>query len=265
MLALKALPSVERLSSRVIRILGQNPGPYTLQGTNTYLVGTGKGRILIDTGESLEVEDERTEFTKIIEEVLDREEATLDAVVFTHWHLDHTGGLDDVLRLVQSRGDVLPTLHKFGGIRGMAETREGEGESESGDGFGAAASSAAAASTAAATYPEGTPAAAAAAAGLAVQAIKDGDTLKTTGATLRVSHTPGHAWDHLCLWLGQCGSLAVWFRRNSQNHLSVPSSHTTCRGGADHVLRRQRPWPRLDSLRKPRSVHEVASIHAPRH
>ncbi len=207
-LGLKTLPSVERLSSRVIRVLGQNPGPYTLQGTNTYLVGTGRGRILIDTGEALELDEkeEKTEFTKVLGDVLDSERATLEAVVFTHWHLDHTGGLDTVLRLVKARGDAFPTLHKFGGWRGMAETREGDVESASGDAFGSSSSSSSpspssSAAPGEATYPEGTPAAAAAAAGLAIYAIKDGDTLKTAGATLRASHTPGHAWDHLCLWL----------------------------------------------------------------
>ena len=81
------LPEVERLSPSCIRILGGNPGKFTLQGTNTYLLGTGPKRLLIDTGEG------RPSWIAAIRRVLDEEQALIESVIITHWHHDHQGGI----------------------------------------------------------------------------------------------------------------------------------------------------------------------------
>lgn len=88
---LVALPAVERLSPAVIRILGGNPGKFTLQGTNTYLVGTGRRRILIDTGEG------RPAWIADLKSTLERERATVETALISHWHHDHVGGIMDLL------------------------------------------------------------------------------------------------------------------------------------------------------------------------
>ncbi|KAJ8610426.1 hypothetical protein MRB53_038588 [Persea americana] len=90
---LPALQPITRLSPLVVRILGGNPGKYTLQGTNTYLVGKGKQRTLVDTGEG------KPAWAESLKKVLVEEAATIDRVILTHWHPDHIGGVDDVFKL----------------------------------------------------------------------------------------------------------------------------------------------------------------------
>ncbi|KAJ7584332.1 beta-lactamase-like protein [Mycena floridula] len=119
---LEALASISRLSENVVRVLGQNPGKFTLQGTNTYLVGQTNPYTLIDTGEGKE------EYIPILESAL-RETTTasnptepdVSDIVITHWHGDHVGGLPTVLSLLKrlwgERNGSLPfkppRLHKF--------------------------------------------------------------------------------------------------------------------------------------------------------
>ena len=86
------LPSIARLSPRVWSVLGLNPGPYTLQGTNTYLVGTGSCRLLIDTGAGVS-----GYLSNLLSCMADSGCSSLSAVLLTHWHHDHTGGLHDLL------------------------------------------------------------------------------------------------------------------------------------------------------------------------
>lgn len=93
MAQLVPLPEVERLSASVIRILGGNPGKFTLQGTNTYLIGRGTQRILIDTGEGKPTWAER------LQSVLSEEKATVHQALLTHWHGDHVKGVADLLRI----------------------------------------------------------------------------------------------------------------------------------------------------------------------
>ncbi|KAF4811460.1 Lactamase-like protein nscB [Colletotrichum tropicale] len=90
---LVSLPEVDRLSPLCIRILGGNPGKFTLQGTNTYLLGRGSRRILIDTGEGL------PSWIAAVKSTLEQEKATIETVLITHWHRDHQGGIQQLLEL----------------------------------------------------------------------------------------------------------------------------------------------------------------------
>lgn len=66
---------------------------FTFQGTNTYIVGTGHHRILVDTsgGEPAWVE--------LLASTLESMNISLSHVLLTHWHGDHTGGVPDLLKL----------------------------------------------------------------------------------------------------------------------------------------------------------------------
>ncbi len=87
------LPDIDVWSDRVVVALGQNASAFTGPGTNTFLVGTGKHRILIDAG------DGRDEYLPILERALERAGCVgLQEIVLTHGHPDHIGGAESVMK-----------------------------------------------------------------------------------------------------------------------------------------------------------------------
>lgn len=109
---LPTLLATEQLSNSVWRILGGNPGKFQLQGTNTYLVGTGRKRLLVDTAQGFPV------WIEALRTVLSQENSVVEKVFITHYHHDHIGGISDIRKLFpsveiyknQSGGDIYKEL-----------------------------------------------------------------------------------------------------------------------------------------------------------
>ena len=87
------LPPVDRWSERVVVALGMNPSIFTGPGTNTYLIGSGPKRILLDSGQGLSA------YLPVLDRAL--EEAGCEGIqeiVLTHGHIDHISGVGDIAK-----------------------------------------------------------------------------------------------------------------------------------------------------------------------
>ena len=184
---LPALPPVARLSPLVVRVVGMNPSAFTLQGTNTYLVGRGPTRWLVDSGEG------KPAYVPELRRALEAEGVTrLAGILLTHWHHDHVGGVADVRALL---ADVMATAAEKNAsseknasdvVPAYKRVRRDKGERS------IPLSAPAEAHRAPRTYVD----------------LEDGQILDAVpGATLRVSLTPGHAEDHACFELVEEGSV----------------------------------------------------------
>jgi len=83
---------VDVWSDRVSVVLGQNPGPFTGPGTNTYLLGKSRRPILLDTGQGVPAYLSLLE--RALTETLHAE--GLQEIVLTHAHIDHIGGVEAI-------------------------------------------------------------------------------------------------------------------------------------------------------------------------
>src|ERR1700687_3442595 len=88
MIGLK-MPDYSRISPRVATVLGQNPSPFTGPGTNTYIVGTSKRPILLDTGQGVAIYPDL--LAAGLKELSGANE--LERIVLTHAPVDHLRGV----------------------------------------------------------------------------------------------------------------------------------------------------------------------------
>ncbi|KAI8342033.1 metallo-beta-lactamase [Chlamydoabsidia padenii] len=167
--SLAKLAPFTRLSDRVWRVMGLNPGKFTLQGTNTYLVGTGPRKLLIDCGEG------RPDYVTLLQTSLESisPEAYVSDIIITHGHHDHFGGLESILSAPINKNRNI-RVHKFSTQNNKV------------DGLGHLHS-----------FPPDIP----------VLPLQDQQIFQTDGATLKVIYTPGHCQDHCTFWLEEEQSL----------------------------------------------------------
>jgi glyoxylase-like metal-dependent hydrolase (beta-lactamase superfamily II) len=87
------LPDVDVWSDRVAVALGQNPSAFTGPGTNSYLVGSGARRLLVDPGQG------KDEYLPVLERAIERTGCDgIQEIVLTHGHPDHIGGCEQVMK-----------------------------------------------------------------------------------------------------------------------------------------------------------------------
>ncbi len=167
---LPMIPQIDVLSPLVTVVLGQNPSNFSLQGTNTYLVGRGRKKILIDSGQG------EPGYLDTLAEAMDHCGCTgIEQIIITHWHHDHLGGVPSV----QERfGPDIP-VRKYMPQQAEATTGTGEGAIDPYS-----------------IWPREH-----------FDPIQDGEVVTTEGASLKAIFTPGHANDHLAFVLEEEGSM----------------------------------------------------------
>lgn len=91
----------------ILRIIAPNPGPMTLEGTNTYLYGSGPC-LVIDPGP-----DDREHLEAVAAAASER--GGIGAILLTHSHSDHSAGVERLASLAAAAGGAPPLLEPVDG------------------------------------------------------------------------------------------------------------------------------------------------------
>ena len=170
----------------IVRIRAANPGPLTLEGTNTYVVGQNPAYV-VDPGP-----DDPSHVAAIIEAVEQR--GGLGGVVLTHSHADHTGGVAALGgELLWGDPDEADEASAFADAQSeLSVPRSPAHPVRGGDGPGLQAD-----------RPPQRPLAG---------DLSSGDVATARAGPFDVIPTPGHASDHACFIIGEvcfCGDLIL--------------------------------------------------------
>ena len=157
---------IQRLSKNVVKLLANNASPMTNTGTNCYLIGSGSDRILIDTGSP---DDESC--IDALSKFISSNPVTISKIICTHWHPDHTGGVSSLSKIT---GNIFK--------HPQVEYTVGRSYPNAGEKLPSGAS-----------YKLEK---------LNWNDLSDNDVISVEpGLGLEILFTPGHANDHICLWL----------------------------------------------------------------
>lgn len=156
--------TTQTVADGVIRVIAPNPSPMTHWGTNSFILGRGPERVLIDPGPDLPAH------INAICAALP-EGARISHILVTHAHLDHTGGTqalkDATGAPVYAFGPATSGRSEI--MQQLAREIDGLGGGEGADhGF------------------------------TTDHTLADGDVLDTGAGAITALHTPGHMGCHLC-------------------------------------------------------------------
>jgi glyoxylase-like metal-dependent hydrolase (beta-lactamase superfamily II) len=155
---------IDMVSPHIRRVLADNPGPFTMLGTGTYIVGYGRVAV-IDPGPR-----DPAHVTRLLAALRGE---TVEAMLVTHTHGDHSPAAAMLKRALRRKG-MDPPVYGFGphpvsrADEERADATEGKVEERSDVDF----------------VPD--------------VRVTTGDVIRGWGWTFDVLHTPGHISNHLC-------------------------------------------------------------------
>ena len=143
----------------IIRVRANNPGPFTGSGTNTYVLGAGDARIVVDPGPL-----DPAHMAAILAAAGSR---PITHILVTHAHRDHVDGLDALKTATGARTFGYGRRPVDGPAPPVPQASPSGGDFVDVD--------------------------------LALDVlVRDGDVIAAPGLEVIALHTPGHAPDHLC-------------------------------------------------------------------